>query len=160
MSNTTFNDTLKKGYVGEDIVRKFLQQEGYVVYEPVIQEAHPFDKVAVRDKTKLYLIEIKTKQSTGDNCYVINNSSLNTYKYFLKEYSLPMLIFFVDYNSDVKELRYTSLTNLLKPTIVNNKQYPFVINYNSKEVCMFHMSSTKTIRSLTDEEYNTLIQLP
>jgi hypothetical protein len=156
MVKISFYDAIAKGRIGEEIVRDFLQQEGYVIYEPIKSEPHPFDKVCVKDKSKLYLIEVKTKQSTDTGEYGIDNLSLNTYKYFLKEYNLPMLVFFIDYNINIKELRYTSLTNLLKPTTVNNKEYPYIMYLPSKEVCMFHMSSTKLIRTLTDVEYNTL----
>jgi hypothetical protein len=159
MSKLSFEQALSKGSIGEAIVREFLQEEGYVVYEPVRGEPHPFDKVAVKDKSKLYLIEVKTKQSTELGEYGINNSSLTTYKYIAKEYTLPMLVFFVDYNPSVKELRYTSLSNLLVAIEFNNKRYPYIISNDQMNITMFNKHSTKLIRSLTEEEYNLIVEL-
>lgn len=155
----TFEDKLRVGAVGEEIVRNILFDQGYVVYEPVRGEAHPFDKVAVKDKTNLYLVEVKTKQSTDKGSYGINVSSVNTYKYFLKEYELPMLVFFVDYNPSVLQIRYTTLRNLLTEIEVDNKKYPYTIKNTNGEVNMFHMNSTKLIRELTEEENNNILSV-
>jgi hypothetical protein len=155
----SFEDKLKIGAVGEKIVRNILFDQGYVVYEPVRGEAHPFDKVAVKDKINLYLVEVKTKQSTDKGCYGINTSSVNTYKYFLKEYEIPMLVFFVDYNPSVLQIRYTTLRNLLTDIEVDNKIYPYTMSSSTGEVNMFHMNSTKLIRELTEEENNNIVSL-
>jgi len=64
---------VKKGNIGELIIRNYLEDKGYVVYEPVTEKAHHFDKVISRNKKFLAVAEIKTyerlryKTETGIN---------------------------------------------------------------------------------------------
>lgn len=54
-------NTTKKGAIGERIVKDILENAGWVVYVPVTNKAHAFDILAIKDKTKIKAIEVKTK---------------------------------------------------------------------------------------------------
>jgi len=63
MKQTNFNDlqTTKKGEIGEDLVKKWLEEKGWVIYEPTTDGPHVFDKLAIKDKKQIMIIEVKTK---------------------------------------------------------------------------------------------------
>ena len=42
--------SVKKGNVGERIVREYLEAKGLVCYQPVTERAHAFDMLAIREK--------------------------------------------------------------------------------------------------------------
>ena len=59
-----FRDSVqaRKGSVGEQLAREWLEQHGFVVYAPLTDSAHAFDFLAVRTRDGLmYAIEVKTK---------------------------------------------------------------------------------------------------
>ena len=39
---------VKKGNIGEKIVRNYLEKKGFIVYEPKTNGSHPFDKIAIK----------------------------------------------------------------------------------------------------------------
>ena len=52
---------VKKGDRGEEIVKTYLEKKGFIVYNPATSGAHAFDILAVKDKVKFVIAEIKTK---------------------------------------------------------------------------------------------------
>ncbi len=88
---------VKKGNVGEKIVREYLHDKGYVVYEPISNRAHPFDKLAVKDKENMVIIEVKSKARM--NNYNATGFDITSHKYYnllRDKYNLPLFVFFVD----------------------------------------------------------------
>ena len=89
--------TVKKGNIGERLVLKFLEEKGFIVYEPITKSAHGFDKLAVKDKKVAIIAEVKTKsrmnkyEATG-----FNYKHYQEYKLISKKHNLPIFIFFVD----------------------------------------------------------------
>ena len=54
-------EQVKKGDIGELIVREYLEKKGYIVYEPKTNGSHPFDKIAIKSKNDMIIVEVKTK---------------------------------------------------------------------------------------------------
>ena len=88
---------VKKGNVGEEIVRAFLESKGFVVYKPATDAAHPFDMLAVKDKRLCIAAEVKTKamrthyRDTG-----FNKSTYYDYVEFSQKHNMDIYVFFVD----------------------------------------------------------------
>ena len=89
-----FEKALVKGKIGEDIVRRYLEEKGYVVYKPVTEGAHAFDILAVKDKKTVIIADVKTKArrnyfpDTG-----INYKHYVEYKVILKTLLTSVFIF-------------------------------------------------------------------
>lgn len=89
--------TTQKGKIGENIVRKWLEDKGWIIYEAVTEKAHAFDKLAIKDKNQMVLVEVKTKArrtyypDTG-----IDIRSYESYKLLSEKHNLPVWLFFVD----------------------------------------------------------------
>ena len=99
MNQINFNDkqTTRKGKLGESIVRKYMEDRGWIIYEPETDKPHAFDKVAIKDKDKICLLEVKTKARR--NFY--NDTGIDIrhyleYKNISEKYHLPIFLFFVD----------------------------------------------------------------
>lgn len=94
----SFQDRLKTGNFGEEIVDRYLEQQGWVPYHPKQGVAHPFDRlVASPDKRKLCIVEVKTKyrrEAYADTG--INQSCFNDYQQITMKYSIPLFLVFVD----------------------------------------------------------------
>jgi len=145
-------ETTKKGDIGEQLVRDCLVGSGIIPYMPLAPFAHPFDILcATRDKQKIFVVEVKTKEArkyypdTG-----INVSHYKTYKFVIGKYKIPVWIFFVDATN--KAIYGNTLTELEKPELVNGKQYPLI----QKQIIFFPLSHTKKIVELSDEQCESI----
>ena len=58
MTRPNFEVALKKGAVGETIVRRILEQKGWVVYQPMTDGAHCFDMLSIKDKKSAIAIDV------------------------------------------------------------------------------------------------------
>ena len=149
--------TVKKGNIGEKIVKEYLENKGYVIYKPATSGSHPFDNLcASQDKKKIFIVEVKTKEArkyypdTG-----IDIKNYNEYKYIQDKYNLKVFLFFVDATN--RKVYGNELGNLIKPKIIDNKKYPSM----EKGIIYFPLSSMRPISELTEDEaeiirkYNT-----
>lgn len=104
--------TVQKGNIGEQIVRRYLEQLGFIVYQPVTSGAHAFDKLCIsKDKKEIFIAEVKTKPhrlyypDTG-----LDTRHLNEYRYIQNKYNVDVFLFFVDevdkqvYGNTIREL--------------------------------------------------------
>lgn len=95
-----FNDkpSTQKGKIGEEIIKKWLEDRGWIIYEPKTEnKPHAFDKLAIKDKKQLILIEVKTKARR--NYYPdtgIDIRHYDEYKLISQNHNLPVFLFFVD----------------------------------------------------------------
>ena len=141
--------TVKKGNIGEKLVLKFLESQGFIVYEPITASAHGFDKLAVKDKKIAIIAEIKTKarmnkyEATG-----FNYKHYKEYKFISKKHNLPIFIFFVD------EYLKSIYGNWLKLLEVEKDGFPLLI-CNDK-IILFSLKNMKTVAKLSDEDCKEL----
>ena len=56
---------VKKGDIGERIVKDLLEKKGYSVYKAITEKAHAFDFLAIKGKKQLLFVEVKTKAKTN-----------------------------------------------------------------------------------------------
>jgi hypothetical protein len=131
MKQINFNcrPSTKKGKIGEEIVRRWLEEHGWIVYEPKTENrSHAFDKLAIKDKKQLILIEVKTKARR--NYYPdtgIDIKHYNDYKLISEKYNLPIFLFFVDeMMGEIYGGKLSSLEKRVK--ISNNREYPLKQN--------------------------------
>lgn len=88
---------VKKGDFGEEIVRRYLESKGFIVYEPATSGAHGFDKLAVKDKQQFVIAECKSKSKRkyfDDTGFDIRH--YHEYKLVAKKHNIPVFIFFID----------------------------------------------------------------
>lgn len=139
---------VKKGDFAEDIVTKYLENKGFIVYEPVSNGAHGFDKLAVRNKKQFVIAECKAKakrkyyDDTG-----IDIRHYKEYKYAQEKHKIPVFIFFID--EHLGEIYGNFLKELEKPY----KSYPL----KQHGIIYFPMDSMRRdISNLTDGEVSFL----
>jgi Holliday junction resolvase len=137
---------VKKGEIGETIVKQYLEKNGMIVYEPKTDGAHAFDILAIKNKEKVCIVEVKTKPKRKFyNDTGIDITSFKTYEKVSKEHNLKLFIFFVDENE--KKIYGNSLNELLKE-VEDKKKYPLVEN----NIIYFHMSNMVTISDLNEKQ--------
>ena len=151
---------VKKGNIGETIVNEYLENRGFVIYKPITEKAHCFDALAIKDKEKLLIVEIKTKARL--NKYPATGFD---YKHYLEyteisdKHNADVFIFFVD---EMLEKVYGNYLKYLQElTIIKNKTYPFTMNFGNNKVIFFPLDNMVDIKLLTKEQvgeikkYNT-----
>ena len=88
----------KKGKIGEDIIFKYLQDNGYVVYTPVTDKAHKIDFFCHSgDNKSLVCVEVKTKKRMAN--YERTGIEKRNYLEYVEIYNdnnIDTIFFFVD----------------------------------------------------------------
>lgn len=138
---------VKKGNIGEQIIREYLENKGYIVYEPVTEKAHHFDKVISKNKKFLAIAEIKTYE----RLLFLEETGINTKNYneYLDIKNIDVFVFFVDYIT--KSIYGNKLSELNKEVVIKNKKFPYIMNCKTGSKTMFHLSIMKEISKLTDD---------
>jgi len=138
---------VKRGNIGEKLVKEYLEDKGYILYIPVTEGPHPFDQLVVSPNKDLFICEVKTKPArikypdTG-----VDIRSYNTYKNKSETYNLPVLLCFVD---DFNGSMYGNWLHILdKP----HGNYP--LRY--KGIIYWNLSSMKVFRTLNINECNEI----
>lgn len=105
---------VKKGDIGEQIVKDFLEEEGYLVYKCATKGAHPFDGMAVSKQNKVFYFDVKTKARMNKcNCTGFNLKHYKTYIKVKEENNIDFYVYFVDdkngkvHKADLKKLENT-----------------------------------------------------
>lgn len=141
---------VKKGNAGEKEVRKFLAEKGLIIYEPVTNIAHGFDKLISKGKQQFVIVEVKTKPKriyypdTG-----FNIKHYNEYKFISVKHNLPVFIFFVD--EILKEIYGNYLHELEIKKQIN--WHGKIIEYPKEEggIIFFYQPAMRKISVLNDE---------
>jgi len=123
--NSKWEDKIqvKKGNYGEDLVNNYLNKKGYVIYTPITNNAHCFDRIVMKNKSDIKIVECKTKaKRTYFDDTGIDIRHYNEYKNISDKYIIPLFIFFID--EYLGEIYGNYLTELIKPKVVKNKEYP------------------------------------
>ena len=149
--------SVKKGNLGERIVRQRLESSGYIVYGALTSGAHAFDFLAVKDKRKIIIAEVKSKARMNKfACTGINVRNYEEYIYISKDKGLDVVLFFVDEHPSQKNVYCGLLSELTKPKIVEGVKYP---NFKiSDGIVMFSLSDMYPVCDLKEEELEKLKQ--
>jgi len=149
---------VKKGNIGENIIRGYLESKGWVVYEPITDKAHGFDKLCMKGKQQLIIAEVKTKARLNIlNATGFDNKHFKEYKYIRNKHGIEVFIFFVD--EHLKKIYGNKLSVLEKPYKAKDGDYPKLIANDkiiifSLEV-MHHVSNLSEGESNEIKKYNT-----
>lgn len=146
----------RKGELGEQELDKFLVSRRIIPYKPIVDQAHPFDRLcASSDKKKLYIAECKTKASrsaypdTG-----INKRNYEEYVYIRNKYGIDVWLFFVD------EFRMQIYGNLLTElemphTVIHNNRtlkYPLMqSSWDGTPIIYFSLEQMQKVSDISAE---------
>lgn len=90
--------TVRKGNIGEKVVKDYLMDKGYIPYIPDAPGSHPFDLlVASPNKRQIFIADSKAKPAriyypdTG-----IDLRHYNQYSYIEQKHNMNVFVFFVD----------------------------------------------------------------
>ena len=143
-----FEQSLRKGQIGERIVDRWLIDRGFVPYHPIDGVAHPFDRlVASKDKSRLVVVEVKTKPrryaypDTG-----IDERHYQDYMNIWTRYRIPVFLAFVD--EDMRKVYGATLKELVSP----RGEYP----WHYRNIVYFPLSSMRDIAPLSDDDCTKL----
>lgn len=140
----SFKIKLQKGELGENIISKYLEKKGWIVYRPFTKDkAHYFDMLCTLNKEKVIAIDVKTKARLNKwNAQGIDIRSYNEYLNFVKQTSINFYLIFVDDKNG--EVHLADLIKLKKPIYPNEK----IIAWNLKDM--------KYLFKITQNEINEL----
>ena len=110
----SFQKALKKGEIGEQIIREYLESKGWIAYFPFTKDkAHYFDMLATLGKGKIIALDVKTKARLNKIAgQGINTSHYEQYLEVVNKHNIPFYIVFIDdktgdvHIADIKELQY------------------------------------------------------
>lgn len=145
--------SVKKGNIGEDIVKRYLESKGLVCYQPTTEKAHGFDMLAVKDKRTVIIAEVKSKalmnkwKATG-----FAQKNYEEYIYIQKKHNIPVFIFFVD--EHMGKIYGNTLTELDKEIVVDGETFPKLIQNGKTRI--FHFDVMKVIAELDNSECERL----
>jgi len=143
--------TVKKGDYGELLVDKFLESKGYVCYFPKTDGPHWFDRLAVKDKSKVIAAEVKTKArmnkypATG-----FNKKHYLEYKRIYENHKIHVFVFFVD--EMLGKIYGNFIQKLEQPQFIGGNKYPMEIG----DVIVFPLINMTDIATLSQEDVKYL----
>lgn len=156
MTRPSFEIALKKGEVGEQIVRQHLEGKDWVVYQPQTPGAHCFDILAIKDKKQAIALDVKAKSrmnkfpATG-----INQKHFEEYQHFSEKHLMPFWVIFVD---EMQKTVYgNSIEELEKKREVEGVTYPFIMKTAYAAVRLWPLEAMKPIAVLDEREQEQLI---
>jgi hypothetical protein len=146
---------VKKGNLGEQIVREYLENKGWIIYKSITPKAHAFDYLAVKEKKTIAICEVKTKARLNKyNATGFNLKHYNEYLHILNNYNIDIFIFFIDEHPKEERIYGNFLSVLKEKRIFDNIEYPNIDIV--KDIVLFPLSIMRDIRKLTEKECNEL----
>jgi hypothetical protein len=149
--------TVKKGNIGEEIVKNNLEKKGYIVYKCITEKAHAFDFLAIKDKKVFLIAEVKTKgrmnkfEATG-----IDLRHFLEYKYILDNQKIDVILFFVDEHPKEERVYCQKLSKLIEEKTIENIKYPNFDILKKMNIVLFSLSDMVTICKLSNDQLNEL----
>jgi hypothetical protein len=156
--NSNWNERKQviKGDFAEDIINKFLEEKGYVVYNTTTKGAHVFDKLAIKNKEEVIIAECKAKarrnnyEDTG-----IDYRHYLEYKNIQDKHKIPVFIFFID--EMMGKIYGNFITLLIVKSFIANKEYPSIeLTKKGKKIIYFPLCNMRDISTLRDEQVKFL----
>ena len=155
MTQKSFETALKKGEIGESLVKRILEQNGWCVFQPTTQGAHCFDMLCIKDKKKAFALDVKSKQKLKYyNGTGIDERHYQVYKNFSLKYNMPFFLAFVDEGSG--EVYGNFLSLLDADYFDGEKKYPLFIKDGAIRV--WNMNSMKLIGNINKTESSLLYE--
>jgi Holliday junction resolvase len=144
MSN--FEKALKKGEIGEYIIRKYLEDKGWIVYSPFTKDkAHYFDMLCTYNKEKVMAIDVKTKARL--NLYEaqgIDKKHYYQYINFTNKTNIPFYLIFID--DKLGDVHCADLKSLQNEIHINDK----IIAWHLKDMHYLFNIGNDNINKLTE----------
>ena len=148
----SFNMALKKGEIGEDIIRKYLESKGWIVYFPFTKnKAHYFDMLATKDKEKVIALDVKSKARLNNWCAQgIDLRVYNQYMKFFNDTNIPFYLIFID-----EQTRDVHLCDLPKMKNYFNPNPKIIAWYLADMQFMFNISNEEQerLKEFTQRNY-------
>lgn len=147
--------TVKKGNIGESIVKKYFESKGYVIYKCITEGAHAFDFLAVKDKRIFLIAEIKSKarlnkyEATG-----IDSRHYNEYLTIMENMKMDIILFFVDEHPKEERIYCQRLSVLKIQKMINGINFPNI--QIAKNITLFSLTDMIDVKKLNFEELNEL----
>ena len=149
--------TSKKGYVGEEIVKSFLNKKKFKIYRPDNDEEPHLIDLIVLCGWEIVAIDIKCKpkreffEDTG-----FDLKDVKKYISLQKTNKIKVAIYFCD--EKAKLVYGAFLNDLMKPVKIGGKKYPLTESAGKESVVYFPLVNMKTVKKLTDEECLAIAQ--
>lgn len=139
-----FEIALKKGNIGEDIVSKYLENKGWIIYRPFTKDkAHYFDMLCTFNKEKVIAIDVKTKARLNKwNAQGIDIRHYKEYLNFIETTKVNFYLIFVD--DKTGEVHLAELSKL------NNPIYP------NKQIIAWNVNDMHYLFSISENDINNL----
>ena len=149
---------VQKGKLGQQIVERYLEAKGFVVYRPNTGP-HPFDNLcASPDKRRVFIVEVKTKPRRNrypDTGFNIRNDQ--DYSAIRMKYSMEVFICFVD---ELERAIYgAEWLHLHKHRLIEHNGEVLVYPWTHNGIIYFPLSAMKRIATLPSVDCMQLAQL-
>ena len=157
MANWTDKREVKKGQIGERIIKSFLESKGYIIYTPNTDGAHAFDFLAIKNKEKALIAECKTyPKRKFYNDTGVDIKHYYEYKVVSENHNMPVFLFFID---DVKNEIYGNWLSELEKECYDGKiKYPLKENGKTGTKIYFSLNSMRHISFLRESEIKEIKQ--
>lgn len=139
-----FEIALKKGNIGEDIVSKYLENKGWIIYRPFTKDkAHYFDMLCTLNKEKVIAIDVKTKARL--NKWNAQGIDIRHYKEYLNFIEITKVNFYLIFVDDK-----TGEVHLAELSKLNNPIYP------NKQIIAWNVNDMHYLFSISENDINNL----
>lgn len=139
---------VKKGDIGESIIKDFLEAHNYILYRPITNGAHKIDFFAHSSiEKKVICAEVKSKRRMATKAKTgVNVSALQHYSELYEKHNIPTYIFFID---DFERCVYGNWLHMLGAGEITGRN-------NYQAVTVWELSAMKFIRWLSEVEITEL----
>lgn len=153
-----FDKSLRKGDLGEEIVKTILRDNGYVLYTVDNEGSHPFDIMAVDiESHRLVVVEVKTIPRR--NLYEDNGLKLTSWKKYTRWYKETGIDFFLIFVDEMTREVYGNTLQILSEHYYDRTSglyYPLVykdrFGFSSNDMIYLHLNKCKPFGNISDED--------
>lgn len=147
--------TVKKGNIGEEIVKEVLEQQRYVVYGSLTEGCHAFDFLAIKDKREFLIAEIKSKARLNKYAATgIDIRHFEEYQYIMKNKNIDVVLFFVDEHPSEERIYCQKLSVLSEKKTIGGVEFPNTSIV--KGIILFSLSDMINVKNLNESQLHRL----